>query len=76
MRTKQLNKTDPIVVDEASTSDDSPSRRDILVQGSRIVAGVGIAALLGNIGPYPSRSYGMDRPTTSLLDSLTPARTA
>lgn len=59
-----------------STSEDSPSRRDILVQGSRIAAGVGVAALLGNIGLSPSRSYGMDRPTTRLLDSLTPARTA
>lgn len=76
MRTKHLNTTDPIVVDEVSTSGDGPSRRDILVQGSRLAAGVGIAALLGNIGLSPSRSYGMYRPTTSLLDSLTPARTA
>ncbi|MDK2744561.1 MAG: cysteine hydrolase [Nitrospira sp. BO4] len=76
MRTKHLNTTDPIVVEAASTSGDGPSRRDILVQGSRLAAGVGIAALLGNIGLSPSRSYGMYRPTTSLLDSLTPARTA
>jgi len=76
MRTKHLSTTDPIVVDEASTSGDGPSRRDILVQGSRIAAGVGVAVLLGNIGLSPSKSYDMDRPTTSLLDSLTPARTA
>lgn len=76
MRTKHLNTTDPIVVEEASTTGDGPSRRDILVQGSRIAAGVGVAALLGNIGLSPGTSYGMNPTTTSLLNSLMPARTA
>src|SRR5215217_2211955 len=36
------------------------SRRDFLVQGTRITAGVGIAALLGNLGNW-ALSYGADK---------------
>jgi nicotinamidase-related amidase len=54
----------------------SPSRREILVHGSKVVAGIGVAALLGNLGTFSRESYGMERSTMSLLDSLTPARTA
>ncbi|MDC8450714.1 MAG: hypothetical protein LV473_20515 [Nitrospira sp.] len=76
MHTKQPNTIDPIIGDHVSMSEDGPSRCDIPVQGGKIADDVGVAALLGNIGLFLSRSYGMDRPTTSLLDSLTPARTA
>ena len=57
-------------------SEAGPSRRELLVQGSKLAAGIGVAALLGNVGAFPSNSYGMSRSTMSLLDSLSPARTA
>jgi len=47
----------------------------MLVHGSKVAAGVGAAVLLGNLGTFTRKSYGMER-MTSLLDSLTPARTA
>jgi len=53
-----------------------PSRREILVRGSQVVAGMGVAALLGNLETLLSKSYGMVPAATNLLDSLTPARTA
>jgi nicotinamidase-related amidase len=46
-----------------------------LVQGSKEAAGIGVAALLGNVGVFPIPAYGMGWSTMSLLDSLTPART-
>jgi nicotinamidase-related amidase len=52
------------------------SRRELLAQGRKVVAGIGVAALLGNLGASPGKSYGMGRSTMTLLDSLTPARTA
>ena len=53
-----------------------PSRREILVRGSKVVAGIGVATLLGNLQASLSKSYGMGPAATNLLDSLTPARTA
>ncbi len=53
-----------------------PSRREVLVRGSHVVAGLGMAALIGNVEAVLSKSYGMAPGTTNLLDSLTPARTA
>ena len=35
-----------------SNDDAGSSRRDFLAQGSRITAGVGVAALLGNLGNW------------------------
>ena len=52
------------------------SRRELLVQGSKIAAGLGVAALLGDVGAFPIQSYGMAQSRMSLLDSLMPARTA
>ena len=50
-------------------------RREMLVQGSKVAAGIGVAVLLGNLGA--SRGNRMVwNGTMSLLDSLTPARTA
>ena len=37
-----------------------PSRREFLVQGSKTAAGVGVAALLGNLGHW-ALSYGADK---------------
>jgi biuret amidohydrolase len=52
------------------------SRRKILVRGSQVVAGMGVAALLGNLEALLSKSYGMAPAATNLLDSLIPGRTA
>ena len=53
-----------------------PSRREILVRGSQVVASMGVATLLGNLEASLNKSYGMGQAATNLLDSLTPARTA
>ena len=53
-----------------------PSRREILVRGSQVVAGIGVAALIGNLEALLSKSYAMGPAATNLLDSLIPARTA
>jgi len=72
MAEKDLDKASPVV----NPSKAGPTRRDILVHGSKVAAGLGVAALLGNFDLFRAQSYGMDRSTTSLLDALTPARTA
>ncbi|MBS0184389.1 MAG: cysteine hydrolase [Nitrospira sp.] len=72
MATKKLDEKSPVV----NMSEAGPSRREILAHGSKVVASIGVAALLGNLGTFQRESYGMDRSTTSLLESLTPARTA
>ncbi|MDI3465956.1 MAG: Isochorismatase [Nitrospira sp.] len=72
MARKELDGASPVV----NTNEAGPSRREILVHGSKVAASIGIAALLGNLGAFPEKSYGMGRSTMSLLDSLTPARTA
>src|SRR2546423_3308538 len=41
-------------------SENGPSRREFLVQGTRAAAGVGIAALLGNLGHW-ALSYAADK---------------
>ena len=76
MAAKKADEASPLVSDRDDTRGARPSRRDILVRGSKMAAGIGVAALLGNLVASPSRSYGMDRPAISLLDSLTPSRTA
>lgn len=76
MAEKKADEASPIVSDRDDTRGAGPSRRDILVHGSKMAAGIGVAALLGNLVTFPSRSYGMNQSTMNLLDSLTPARTA
>ncbi|BFU88825.1 MAG: hypothetical protein NTAFB01_00120 [Nitrospira sp.] len=72
MATKKLDEESPLV----NTNEVGPSRREVLVHGSKVAASIGIAALLGALGTFPRESYGMGRSTMRLLDSLTPARTA
>ena len=76
METKKPNEASLIVADCVDVNEVGPSRRELLVQGSKVAAGIGVTALLGSLGVSPSKSYGMVRSTKSLLDSLTPARTA
>lgn len=72
MRRRKLDGASPVV----NTSEAGPSRREILVHGSKVAAGLGVTALLSSLGTFPKQSHGMDRSTMSLLDSLTPVRTA
>lgn len=76
MAAKKADEASPLVSDRDDTRGAGPSRRDILIHGSKVAAGLGVSALLGNLGVFTGRSYGMDRSTMSLLDSLIPARTA
>ena len=76
METKKPEEASPVVADSIDASETYPSRRELLIQGSKVATGIGVAALLGNLGVSPGKSYGMVQPTMSLLDSLTPARTA
>ncbi len=76
MATKKSNRASSVATGRDNTSKACPSRREILVHGSKVLAGIGVATLLGNLEAFPRKSYGMDRSTMSLLDSLTPARTA
>ena len=76
MGTEKPNEASLVVADSFDANEAGPSRRELLVQGSKVAAGIGVAALLGNLGVSPGKSYGMVQPTMSLLDSLTPAKTA
>ena len=76
METKKPNEASLVVADSVDASKTGPSRRELLVRGSKVAAGIGVAALLGNLGVFTRESYGMGQPTMSLLDSLTPAKTA
>ncbi len=53
-----------------------PSRREILVRGTQVIAGMGVSAFLGTLEGSLSKSYAVGRTATNLLDSLTPTRTA
>src|SRR5574340_36200 len=72
MADEKPDETSPVV----NRSEAGPSRREILVHGSKVVVGIGIATLFDNWGTFSREAYGMGRSTMSLLDSLTPARTA
>ena len=76
METKKPKEASLVVADSVDASKTGPSRRELLVQGSKVAAGIGVATLFGNLGAFTRESYGMGRPTMSLLDSLTPAKTA
>ncbi len=76
MEMKKPKEASSVVADSVDASKTGSSRRELLVQGSKVAAGIGVAALLGNLGAFMRESYGMGQPTMSLLDSLTPAKTA
>src|SRR3954468_17961918 len=54
------HETSPVEGDSADASEAVPSRRELLVQGGRVVAGIGVAALLGNLGNW-ALSYAADK---------------
>jgi nicotinamidase-related amidase len=76
MATKKPDESTVFVTDGDDTNEVNPSRRKFLVRGSKVAVGIGVATVLGNFGAFPEKSYGTDRSTLNLLDSLTPARTA
>ena len=76
MARKELHEAGSFVTDGEDMSKTHPSRREILVRGSKMALGMGVATLLGNVGIFQEQSYGMDRSAPNLLDSLAPARTA
>lgn len=76
METKKPNEASLVVADSVDANQAGPTRRELLVRGSKVAAGIGVAGLLGNLGVFTREAYGMGQPTMSLLDSLTPAKTA
>src|SRR5262249_54162849 len=60
MESNDPNKPSIIKPDTKNALEAGPSRRDFLVQGARVTAGVGIAALLGNLGNW-ALSYAADK---------------
>ena len=50
----------PVEADSAAADEPGSSRRDFLVQGGRVAAGIGVAALLGNLGNW-ALSYAADK---------------
>src|SRR5215469_8214253 len=60
MESNDPNKPSIIKPDTTNALEAGPSRRDFLVQGARVTAGVGIAALLGNLGNW-ALSYAADK---------------
>src|SRR5688572_22108762 len=61
METNKPNEASPPVkADPVAENETGPSRRELLVQGGRVAAGVGVAALLGNLGNW-ALSYAADK---------------
>ena len=57
---KPSNGVSPVEADSADASEVGPSRRELLVKGGKVVAGIGVAALLGNLGNW-ALSYAADK---------------
>ena len=54
-----------------AASEEGPSRRELLVQGSKVAAGIGVAALLGNLGNWAlSYAAGKEPIKVGVLHSL------
>src|SRR5499425_684694 len=60
MESNDPNKPSIMKPDTTSALEAGPSRREFLVQSSKAAAGVGIAALLGNLGNW-ALSYAADK---------------
>ncbi|MGH7180788.1 MAG: transporter substrate-binding protein, partial [Nitrospiraceae bacterium] len=60
MEAKKPDDESAVEAERADASDAGPSRRELLVKGGKIVAGVGVASLLGNLGNW-ALSYAADK---------------
>ena len=71
METKKPNEASPVEADSVAPSEAGPSRRELLVQGSKVAAGIGVAALLGNLGNWAlSYAAGKEPIKIGVLHSL------
>ena len=52
MATDEPNEASPVEPGGTAESEAGPSRRELLVKGGKVVAGIGVAALLGNLGNW------------------------
>lgn len=52
METIKPNEASPADAGSGAASEAGPSRRELLVQGSKVAAGIGVAALLGNLSNW------------------------
>src|SRR6185295_8599117 len=50
----------PVEADPVAATETGPSRRELLVKGGKVAAGIGVAALLGNLGNW-ALSYAADK---------------
>lgn len=70
MATNKLNEASPVEAGSGAATEAGPSRRELLVQGSKVGAGIGVAALLGNLGNW-ALSYAAGEPVkVGVLHSL------
>ncbi len=65
---KEANPVDP---GKVAASEEGQSRRELLVKGGKIAAGVGVAALLGNLGNWAQSNAADKEPIKiGILQSL------
>ena len=71
MEKNKPNEASPVKADNVAASEAGPSRRELLVQGSKVAAGIGVAALLGNLGNWAlSYAAGKEPIKIGILHSL------
>ena len=71
METNKPNEANPADEGSGAASEAGPSRRELLVQGSKVAAGIGVAALLGNLGNWAlSYAAGKEPIKIGILHSL------
>src|SRR5437016_4134836 len=71
METKKPDEATPVAADSVNAGEAGPSRRELLVQGSKVAAGIGVAALLGNLGNWAlSYAAGKEPIKFGVLHSL------
>ncbi|HEV8327969.1 MAG TPA: urea ABC transporter substrate-binding protein [Nitrospiraceae bacterium] len=71
METNKPNEANSVDPGSVAASEAGPSRRELLVQGSKVAAGIGVAALLGNLGNWAlSYAAGGEPIKVGVLHSL------
>ena len=60
MESNKPKEANPVEPGKDAVSEESPSRRELLVKGGKVAAGIGVAALLGNLGNW-ALSYAADK---------------
>ncbi|MEO5863637.1 MAG: transporter substrate-binding protein, partial [Nitrospiraceae bacterium] len=60
MATNKPDEKNPVKPATDTAAEAGPSRRELLVKGGKVAAGVGVAALLGNLGNW-ALSYAADK---------------